>query len=353
MNATAAKWRPWVVVVGGFLGAGKTSLILAACALLEKRRLRCAAILNDQDEGLVDTQWIEQHGIEAGEVAGGCFCCRFTELLIAFDKLRAYAPDVIFVEPVGSCTDIVATVLRPLHEDFEICRLAPFTVLVDPVRLAALLRGNADEDIAFLMRKQMEEADLICLTKSDLHSETEHISGMESLRVSARTGAGVQEWIDHVLSGFQKTGSNVLDIDYGRYAQAEAALAWLNLSICFEPAIPLSPALVAGPLLEKLEEAMSAAGVSIVHLKLMDRSVAGWVKAAICENGGALDIEGNLDAGPANRHDLSLNLRAISTPAQLRKTVEEQMRGLAGTVYEWHMSCFSPSPPVPERRIGN
>jgi G3E family GTPase len=39
--------KPWVVIVGGFLGAGKTTLILAAAEELERRGIRSAIILND------------------------------------------------------------------------------------------------------------------------------------------------------------------------------------------------------------------------------------------------------------------------------------------------------------------
>lgn len=350
MNSKAGEWRPWIVLVAGFLGAGKTSLIIAASKILKNRGLRCAVVLNDQGEELVDTRLVQSREIAADEITGGCFCCRFSDLLSAFERLHAYAPDVIFAEPVGSCTDLVATVLRPLREDFELGRMAPFTVLVDPARLAALLSGDVDADVAFLMRKQMEEADLVCLTKSDLYPDAAEIPAVNSLKISARTGVGVREWLDQILTGCQETGSNVLEIDYQRYARAEAALAWLNLSVRLETAAPLSPALIVGPLLDQLDEAIRSAGVSVAHLKLLDRSASGWVKAAICANGGVPDLEGDLDAEPAHQHELALNLRAIASPAQLREIVERRIRSLPGSIHEWNMSCFSPAPPVAERR---
>src|ERR1700733_9689874 len=96
--------RPWIVIVGGFLGAGKTSLILAAAEVLKQRGLRCAAILNDQGDELVDRRHAESQGLLAREVAGGCFCCRLSGLINTIEELRAWSPDVIFAEPVGSCT---------------------------------------------------------------------------------------------------------------------------------------------------------------------------------------------------------------------------------------------------------
>ncbi len=349
MSSAAGGWRPWVVVVGGFLGAGKTSLILAACELLEKRGYRCAVVLNDQGNELVDTRFVEQRGIAAGEVTGGCFCCRFSDLLSVFDTLRGYAPDVIFAEPVGSCTDIVATVLQPLLEDFERCRVAPLTVLVDPARLSALLNGEADPNIDFLMRKQMQEADLLCLTKADRYPDAVEVPDVPLLRVSAKSGAGVEEWLDQVLAGCQEAGNKTLELDYDRYARAEAALAWLNLSARCKLPVPLSPASLAGPLLEKLEAELSAVGVHIAHLKLFDRCPAGWLKAAMSANGEAVEVEGDLDAEPAHPHELTLNLRAIGIPARLQAIVEAQVRSMAGELLEWRIHCFSPPPPKPER----
>src|SRR5690242_18422171 len=107
--------RPYLVLVGGFLGAGKTTLILAAARALATRCLRIAAIMNDLGDDLVDTQFARAAGIETLDVTGGCFCCRFPELVECAHGLRAHAPDVIFAEPVGSCTDISATTLAPLR----------------------------------------------------------------------------------------------------------------------------------------------------------------------------------------------------------------------------------------------
>ena len=102
-------------------------------------------VLNDQSEGLVDTEYAALNGLPTDEVTGGCFCCRFSDLVGVLDKLRAHGSNVIFAEPVGSCTDISATTLRPLQE-YGSYRLAPYTVLVDPERAKALLLADADAE---------------------------------------------------------------------------------------------------------------------------------------------------------------------------------------------------------------
>jgi G3E family GTPase len=105
--------------VGGFLGAGKTLAIVAAARALRGRGLSVGVVANDQGHDLVDTAVFRGQGLPAVEIAGGCFCCRFDELLGAADRLLGESPvDVLLAEAVGSCTDLVATVYRPLRRFF-------------------------------------------------------------------------------------------------------------------------------------------------------------------------------------------------------------------------------------------
>jgi hypothetical protein len=344
--------RPSIVLVGGFLGAGKTSLILAAARILEQRGLRCAVILNDQGEELVDTSLAAAQRIFSREVTGGCFCCRFSALLEVIDEVCAARQlDVIFAEPVGSCTDLSATVLGPLREESHRYCVAPFTVLVDPARAAELSNLAGDSDMAFLFRKQLQEADLICNTKADLYPEKSWMHDVKCRRLCAKTGEGVSEWLDEVLFGSLEAGKTTLDIDYARYAQAEAALAWLNLSFVLSPATPVPPATAVGPLLDDFDRALTTAAIQIVHLKIFDSSPTGWLKAAICANGQEPTVEGALDASPAARHEMLINLRAKGDPAQVQTLVENQLRRLEAQVSYVRLDCFSPAAPKPERRI--
>jgi G3E family GTPase len=92
--------------------------------------VRAAVILNDQGGELVDTRLVEAQGVAADQVTGGCFCCRFPDLIEAIERVAAHEPEVIFAEAVGSCTDIAATTLRPLLRDYPgRYRIAPLTVV--------------------------------------------------------------------------------------------------------------------------------------------------------------------------------------------------------------------------------
>jgi hypothetical protein len=348
--------RPWLVVVGGFLGAGKTTLLFAAARELERLGRRSAIILNDQGTALVDTRMADLQNLQSGEVTGGCFCCRLSDLIDVAERLRAHAPEVIFAEPVGSCADIVATVLRPFEELHDHYRIAPFTVLVDPVRATALMQEHADPQLKFLFTKQLDEADLICFTKADEHPsypELFHAGQVDRpiRQLSAATGQGVLPWLDEVLSGSLATAAQSLEIDYRQYAQAEAALVWLNLQATFEPRISISPALVLGPFIEDLDRRLTSAGITIVHLKMIVSTSSGFVKAALCDNGQEPRVEGALAASPSARHEVLLNLRALGPPEETQKIVEEALAHLDGHTDNLELNCFSPAAPKPERRI--
>jgi hypothetical protein len=335
---------PALVLVGGFLGSGKTTLILHAAKLLARRGMRVGAILNDQAGGLVDTQLAVAEHIPAEEVAGGCFCCRFSDLLAAANRLKALQPEVIFAEPVGSCIDLAATTLRPLRAYHEgEFRLAPLTVLVDPG-----LQPQSG-DIEYLYRNQLAEADIVCLTKSDLYAGAAPIAA--DFRLSARTGAGVEAWLAEVLEGGRAVGARLLDVDYRRYADAEAALGWLNLDARVDLRRPASPASVAGPLLEDLSAALEAQGIAVAHLKILDRSEYGHVKVSLVATGAEPVPDGDLMAEPSLSHDLFVNLRALADPAALERIVRQSIAAIPGKVEIRQAGAFRPAPPQPEHRM--
>jgi len=344
--------RPTLVLVGGFLGAGKTTLLIRAARLLLERGLRAAIITNDQAGALVDTRMAAASGFDTTEVAGACFCCRFGDFIAAAKSLLAIQPDVIFAEPVGSCMDLSATVLQPLKElhatEF---RLAPYTVLIDPQQA----EGFEDPLLNYLYQNQINEADLVVYTKSDLNPQPPAPSPKPrregaARRLSALTGQGVGAWLDEVLNGRLRAGTHLLDIDYARYAAAEASLGWLNWEAELKFAAALPPAAVVGPLLEDLDAELTAASVPIAHLKIFDRTPGSYIRAGICRNGGEPSVEGDLLATPARHHELIVNLRAHAVPAVLDEVMARTTRAIPGKLRVRHHQSFQPSPPVPTYR---
>ncbi|MFZ0590568.1 MAG: GTP-binding protein [Bryobacteraceae bacterium] len=342
--------RPLLVLVGGFLGAGKTRLLLRAAEILGSRGLKSAIITNDQAEGLVDTSISARTVERVEEVSGGCFCCRFDAFASAVERLRGHNPDAIFAEPVGSCTDLVATVLRPFRDFYGSgFSLAPLSVLVDPSRVDEILMG--DSDVAYLFRKQLEEADLVCFTRADLGIPPRPLAARKPERfLSAKTGEGVTAWLDEISSGHLAAGGSSIELDYSRYARAEAALGWLNASFELELETWVPPIAVVGPLMDEIDRKLSESGARIAHLKLIDETPFGFLKAATCRIGEEPEIEGDLLSPPSSRHNMILNVRAQTDPAVLRKVVEAALAQMPAPVNISALSAFRPAPPKPMYR---
>jgi hypothetical protein len=341
------------VLAGGFLGAGKTTLLLCAARLLHERGMHAAIITNDQGAALVDTRMTTASGFDAGEIAGACFCCRFGDFVAAARSLLAVRPDVILAEPVGSCMDLSATVLQPLKRLHGAqFRIAPYSVLVDPRRAAEFAQPDADPQLAYLFQNQIAEADLVLYTKSDLHPTLPSSDREIGVRhISALTGQGVAAWLDEVLGGRLSAGSRLLDIDYARYAAAEATLGWLNWEGELRLETALTPAALVGPLLERIDAELTRAGAPIAHLKIFDRAPTGYIRAGICRNGDEPSVVGDLLASPARRHEMVINLRARALPAVLEEAVAHATADLPATLRVIRQQCFQPSPPVPEHRF--
>ena len=124
------------IMIGGFLGAGKTTAVGKLAERLSAQGLRVGLITNDQGRNLVDTAMLRSQGFATEEIPGGCFCCRFNSLVDAATRLTGQSrPEVFIAEPVGSCTDLVATVTYPLRRLYgDSFTVAPVSVLVDPIR---------------------------------------------------------------------------------------------------------------------------------------------------------------------------------------------------------------------------
>jgi hypothetical protein len=343
--------KPWLIPVGGFLGSGKSSLLLAAGQRLRTRGVKVAILTNDQAVGLVDTVTARQQNFDAGEVAGACFCCAFTNFINAATELAGRGAEVILAEPVGSCTDIAATVLAPLRQDFShLFRLAPFTVLIDAAQYRSVHAVEADQEVAWLHGRQIAEADILAFSKCDLCEPLPELYG-PALRLSARSGMGVDAWLEEVLSGRTAPGTRLLeDLDYGRYAKAEALLAWLNASVLLRTKQPLSPAELLGALVEDVDARLTSQGVRIAHLKTWIESSHSWLRVSMTRNGQEPEVEGDRLSAPARDYRLVVNLRALGEPCELRACVEQALAALPATAKIERIDCFRPLPPQPERR---
>jgi len=257
---------------------------------------------------------------------------------------------VIFAEPVGSCIDLSATILQPWKQQFGgQFPLAPLTVLVDPAALKSMDSDDADESMRYLYRNQLAEADVVCSTKADLYPERP--AGVD-FHLSARSGQEVDPWLRTVLAQAGTGGKKLLrDVDYGYYAQAEAALGWLNWQAMVKLGQPASPAMLVGPLLDEIDRELMRAGIAVAHMKVLDRAATGHLKASICRGGEEPQVDGDLMASAAREHRVTLNLRGVGDPEVLTSIVRAAVERLPGKRSDETLQAFRPSPPKPEHRI--
>ncbi len=364
-----------LVFVGGFLGAGKTTLLKRAAELLLEAQGNVGLITNDQAENLVDTQILADAGGSVEEVAGGCFCCRFDQLLDASDRLiKERDPDVILGEPVGSCTDVSATVIAPLQRlHGDRFTVAPFTVLVDPRRLRQALlappseRGFSD-DVVYIFAKQLQEAEIVLLNKTDLLEPGELATFEALLRerapqarllaISALTGDGVATWLEAIgaLGSGPRTEANpqiLEEIDYDRYAAGEAELGWLNLTAELDVPGGFSSRDVVDAVLQPFGDAAREGGFEVAHVKLTLVNADTFCHANLVSADRPPAIRGAAKfAGGSTR--LILNARVPMAPDELEfvaKGALARALGQDGVVSIRQVRSLSPAYPDPTHRL--
>jgi G3E family GTPase len=351
-----------LVIVGGFLGAGKTTLLTQAARRLTAQGYRVGIVTNDQGNDLVDTAFIAQGQFPIQEVAGGCFCCSFPDLIRALGELQTVTqPDVILAEPVGSCTDLVSTVLRPLSVyysgQFE---LAPLTILLDGSRNT----GRFSETVNYLYNKQLAEAEIIALNKVDLLSPDQQDEQLRALgqrypqarlmRLSAHTGTGLDDWLNLMLRHDSDTRLD-LDLDYGQYAAAEAELGWLNAHGLVRSGAAFSASDWTLNLLNHLAQAFASQDTPIAHIKTHVTTPDAALKASLTQAGLPMSWDLGPEAQLTTQLDFILNARVSADPPLLEQAVLQAIEAVKpdpqSRYYFSHFECFRPLPPRPTHRL--
>jgi len=358
------------LMVGGFLGAGKTTAIarLARCYIEQGKRV--GLVTNDQAYDLVDTHSLRAQGFDVGEVPGACFCCKFDDLIATAAGLSdQQVPDIIIAEPVGSCTDLAATVIEPLRHlhggEYE---TGPLAVLLKPGHGQKILREETGAGFspkaAYIFLKQIEEADVVVINKVDRLSGAEcdelvelvgrRFPGKQVLAISGRDGTNFEDF----LAAMQQTPQRgaAMDVDYDIYAEGEAELGWLNcqakLTAQADASIVVDDVVVN--LVTRLRDLLLNNHAEPAHLKVLAQTVSETAIANLTGSTDAVELSLASEV-KAPVIDLIVNARVAGAPELLEELVRTAVIELAAAGrldYEiTGMQRFRPGRPVPTHRM--
>lgn len=357
-----------LILVGGFLGAGKTTLLAKLANIMTNEGKKVGLITNDQASALVDTVLLEQLGDDKDsviEVSGSCFCCNFPGFKKAVSHLKDHlAAEIIIAEPVGSCTDLSATIVQPLKKYAEdTLSIAPLSVMVDPERLINILdkkTGDLHPSAAYILEKQLDEADKIVINKVDLltFEALEILKQRTAARwpntavfaISAQMGTGVKEWMLDVLVE-QKAGMRLATVDYDVYAEGEAVLGWLNTSLELQGNQINCDALLQS-LLSSLGKRFDAMQASVGHVKALVIGNNEVMVGNITGKKETLQLRGSI--GMANEASLIVNARVEMSPENLKTIILDEIAKVCKDVIavkETALKCLQPGRPNPTYRF--
>jgi Ni2+-binding GTPase involved in maturation of urease and hydrogenase len=354
-------------LTGGFLGSGKTTAIRQACLELMRRGVPVAVITNDQGDQLVDSEFIRVVGIPVLEVTNGCFCCNYPKLEENIQILsNHFYPRIIFAESVGSCADLVATITRPLakfHPEIPVV----LSVFADASLLWSLMNGDScflDESVTYIYKKQLEEADIIVVNKSDLLSEPDMEKVTEILKAdypgkdvviqNSLQKEDIQDWIDS-LENFVPSRRQALTIDYDIYGEGEKRLAWLDKEILIRTN-DNSAGMVSEALISHIYAKISAAALPIGHIKFFidDGVQQRKISYTTINQQGSQPV--NL---PINANDITMliNARVQTDPALLEAIIDEAENEIAArtgsAILVKKLAAFQPGYPMPTHRMAD
>jgi len=344
----------------GFLGSGKTTAIQHAVLGLLHEGERVAVITNDQGTRLVDGDLFKALNIPERQVVNGCFCCNYNELDAGIQSLiETNSTEIIFAESVGSCTDIVATVLKPLLQ-FRPDALVTVSTFADIRLMQMMLAGNSsfDDSVSYIYLKQLEEAGIIVVNKIDLVSEQELAAVKQLMQEKygnkvliyqhSLDEESIKKWLN-TLDNYQSSASlQSLSIDYDIYAEGESNMAWFDQDLEIYSSAD-SAFRQAEALINRIYKKIIEQKYSIGHLKFF---INGTRKISFTSNN---EPPIRLKWGPAMMTTLLINIRIQETPetisALVKDAIQETELQSDCKIIESNPAAFKPGYPRPVFRL--
>ena len=359
-------------MVGGFLGAGKTTTIGKLASHYVAQGKNVALVTNDQAYNLVDTETLRAQGFHVGEVPGACFCCKFDDLLTTVDSLSEDGiPDIVIAEPVGSCTDLVATVIEPMKALFgERFETGPLVVLLKPSHGKKILSDGKSRGFSpkaeYIFLKQLEEADSIAINKIDRMSAEDQQQLLKLAQnrfpeksvflLSARDGVGFDDLVSAVESD-PILRAGMMEMDYQTYAEGEAELGWLNCQVeassnNAKEKFSLDDVVLA--FVRDIGGKLTESGAEVAHLKVLGQTLENSSIANLVSSDGVAELSLASEINTTSA-ELLVNARVATDPETLEaivKSVTGELQSVMPIDFSiGAMQSFRPGKPEPTHRV--
>ena len=382
------------MVVSGFLGSGKTTAMMALTDYLNRSGTKAYMISNDLGrKGLADYRYSSACGCAADELTGECICYQ-TENLV--ERLRRLYTDggceMIMSDIPGFGVGALEHVYHKLAAEYpDECTLAPFTVVTEGAVLRKLMtaaslvpqnagpgsnaaaarpekaasdpedrlaEGGAEalsDDMIYILRTQLEEADLIVLNKTDLYSNEEQEGYLSYLReafpetpvmcISAADGTGIPELAEYIIS--HEACMKHPDIGYGG-DEFSAAMGRMSEYNCQYYAEVCCETFDANDYLKDLAEEIGARlrekGCEIPHLKLFAQSGDGDICKADLLGAGRETVLTRKLKSRCTDLPVVINASAAAPSAVLASAIDKAILDVSGkyqlSVIIFYKECF-------------
>jgi G3E family GTPase len=152
-----------MLVISGFLGSGKTTMVLATVGrIIELTKKKVVIIVNDFGKIGIDGKVMEKYGLSVTEMPSGCICCTLGSDFLETVRTVAekFRPDLVIVEPTGiadpaNIRDTMKLYRGPMGK-------IKIVVVVDAVRFQLILKALTNP-----LKNQLNAADIILINKMD------------------------------------------------------------------------------------------------------------------------------------------------------------------------------------------